>query len=234
MKKAILYLWIFLLFVLITWVIFASKLSGWDAMKMPLAILAVWIIVPAGILFLQDRLETKKRMGKYWKNPKITNTVFGEIEYWQSGWRTVEKFPLSLFGRTYAADVVAMVDIKKVEEVNDLQESAFQTFKELIVRRRSEIEQVITDHFNEVSANSDYNCRYRENYDLTDIPSRFVPSSIKITRNGDVAICVSDDAEEYGEYDDWDEGFVITILPELKVLSKEYYQGLVSGGSFPG
>jgi hypothetical protein len=80
------------------------------------------------------------------------------------------------------------------------------------------------NHFNEVSGIPDYNGRYREGYDLADIPSRFVPSSVVITRKGECAIFVSDDAEEHGENDDWDEGFVITTVPEIRIHSKEEYQ----------
>ncbi len=231
MKKIAFYLWSSLILILIVWVIFASKFGGWDAMKIPVASLAVLIIVPVSIMLLQDRLATKKRMGKYWKNAKITNPAFGEIEYHQTEWRTTEKFTLSLFGRTYSADVIALTSSQTVEEVNELQETAFREFKDLIVRKSPEIEQAITEHLNKISAISDFNDRYRQGYDLADIPGRFVPSSIEITRKGFVAIYVCDDAEEYGENDDWDEGFVITILPEIEVFSKELFQGMVSDGT---
>ena len=230
MKKVAFYLWSSLILILIVWVIFASNFGGWDAMKIPVASLALLIIVPVSIMLLQDRLATKKRMGKYWKNTKVTNAVFGEIEYQKTKWRTTEKFTLSLFGRAYSADVIALTSRWTIEEVNELQESSFQAFKDLIVRKRPEIEQAITDHLNKVSAISDFNNRYRQGYDLADIPGRFVPSRIEITRKGFVAIYVCDDAEEYGENDDWDEGFVITILPEIEVFSKELFQGMVSGG----
>lgn len=230
MRKFVIYLWSSLLLLLIVWIIFASHIAGWDAMKLPSAILAIWIIVPASILYIRDRRTTKKRMGKYWKNATITNATFGEIEYRQTEWRTTGKFDFSLFDRTYNVDVIALVDGRAVEEVNDLQESAFRTFKEIIVRDKPDIEKAITDHFNKVSAIEDFNCRYHEGYDLTNIPARFVPSSIDVTRKGEVAIYVCDDAEEYGEYDDWDEGFVITILPTIEIVSKEFYDGHVSSG----
>jgi len=169
-------------------------------------------------------------MGKYWKNSNLTNPAFGEVEYRADGWKTLEKRAFSLFDRIYSADVLALTERQTPEEISALQESAYRSFMDLIVSRRPEIEQTITNHFNEVSGIPDYNCRYREGYDLADIPSRFVPSTVEITRKGECAIFVSDDAEEYGENDDWDEGFVITIVPEIQIHSKEESQGYVSGG----
>jgi len=188
------------------------------------------MVVPLAVILLQDRFAAKKQMGKYWKARIHTNPAFGEVEYQADGWRTLEKRAFSLFDRIYSADVLAMTERQTPEEINPFQQSAFRSFMDLIVSRRAEIEQAITNHFNKVSGIPDYNCRDREGYDLADIPSRFVPSTVEITRKGECAIFVSDDAEEYGENDDWDEGFVITIVPEIKIHSKEKYQGYVSSG----
>lgn len=164
------------------------------------------------------------------KKKENTNNTFGEIVYYGTGWRTVEKQSFSLFGKTFSVYVLARAKKNLNEAINYLQESAFINFKDLIVNSKSEIEEAITNHFNEVSGIVDYNCRYREGYDLSDIPSRFVPHLIEITRKGECAIYVGDNAEEYGEYDDWDEGFVVQLIPEIRIYSKELYIGYVSGG----
>jgi len=166
----------------------------------------------------------------FWKKKKITNDAFGEIKDYGTGWKTVEKRSFSLFGKTYSVYVMAVANTDSNETINDLQEAALTSFKDLIVSKRSEIEETITNHFNEVSGIVDYNCRYREGYDLSDIPSRFLPRDIEISRKGECAIYVADAAEDYGEYDDWDEGFVVQLIPEIRIYSKELYIGYVSGG----
>ena len=233
LKKIVFYFWAAILLLSIIVVIFAAHFAGWEAILILSCFLAAWVVVPVAIVLLQDRFAEKKRMGKYWKDRIRTNPAFGEVEYQADGWRTVEKRGFPLFDRIYSADVLAMTKRQTPEEISALQESAYRSFLDRIVSRRAEIEQAITNHFNEVSGIPDYNGRYREGYDLADIPSRFVPSSVEITRKGECAIFVSDDAEEYGETDDWDEGFVITIVPEIQIHSKEEYQGYVSGsGNF--
>ena len=164
------------------------------------------------------------------KKKAKTNSTFGEIEYYGTGWRTVDKRSFSLFGKTYSVYVTAVARKEPNETINDIQELALTNFNDIIVSEKSEIEAVITDHFNRVSSMDNYNCRYREGFDLNDIPSRFVPNEIEISRKGECAIYVEDDAEEFGEYDDWDEGFVVTILPEIRIYSKELYSGYIYGG----
>ena len=166
----------------------------------------------------------------FWKKKKITNDAFGEIKDYGTGWKTVEKRSFSLFGKTYSVYVMAVANTDSNETINDLQEAALSSSMDLIVNKKSEIEEAITNHFNEVSGIVDYNCRYREGYNLGDIPSRFVPDNILITRKGECTLYVEDDAEEFGEYDDWDEGFVVQLIPEIKVFSKELYDGYVYGG----
>ena len=164
------------------------------------------------------------------KKKENINNTFGEIVYYGTGWRTVEKRSFSLFGKTFSVYVLARAKKDLNEAISDLQEAALSSSMDLIVSKKSEIEEAITHHFDEVSGIVDYNCRYREGYDLSDIPSRFVPHLIEITRKGECAIYVGDGAEEYGEYDDWDEGFVVTIIPEIKIYSKELYVDYVCGG----
>lgn len=166
----------------------------------------------------------------FWKKNKIMRNVFGEIEYYGTGWRTVEKRSFSLFGKTYSVYVTAVARKEPNETINDLQELALTSFNDLIVSKKSDIEEAIANHFNRVSSMDDYNCRYRDGYDLSDVPSRFVPNEIEISRKGECAIYVEDDGEEFGEYDDWDEGFVVSILPEIKIYSKELYSGYIYGG----
>ena len=166
----------------------------------------------------------------FWKKKKIINDTFGEIKAAGMAWRTVEKLSFSLFGKTYSVNALAIANKKLSENINALQESALTSFKDLIVSKRSEIEEAITNHFNEVSSIDDYNCRYREGYNLSDIPSRFVPDEIEISRKGVCVIYLADAAEDYGEYDDWDEGFVVQLIPEIRIYSKELYIGYVSGG----
>ena len=125
---------------------------------------------------------------------------------------------------------MAVANTDSNETINDLQEAALSSFKDLIVSKKSEIEEVIVSYFERVSSIYDYNYRYREGYNLSDIPSRFVPDNILITRKGECTLFVEDDAEEFGEYDDWDEGFVVQLIPEIKVFSKELYDGYVYGG----
>lgn len=166
----------------------------------------------------------------FWKKQKIINSTFGEIEYFATGWRSVDKLSFSLFGKTYSVYVLAIAKKDTNEAISDIQELAFIRFKDLIISNKSEIEETITSHFKKVSDIYDYNYRYREGYDLGDIPSRFIPDEIEITRKGECAIYVKDDAEDYGENDDWDEGFVVSVIPELKIYSKESYIDFVCGG----
>lgn len=166
----------------------------------------------------------------FWKKQKIINNVFGEIKSFGTAWRTVEKQSFSLFGKTYLIHVMAVANTASNETINDLQETALSNCMDLIVSKKAEIEDAITNHFNEVSNIVDFNCRYREGYDLSDISSRFIPENITITRKGECTLYVEDGAEEFGEYDDWDEGFVVQIIPEIKVYSKELYDGYVYGG----
>jgi len=166
----------------------------------------------------------------FWKKKKIMNSTFGEIVYYGTGWRTVEKLSVSLFGKTFSVYVLARAKKDLNEAISDLQESALTSFEDLIASKKSQLEETITNYLNRVSSIYDYNCRYREGYNLGDIPSRFVPHLIEITRKGECAIYVGDDAEEYGEYDDWDEGFVVTIIPEIQIYSKELYVDYICGG----
>ena len=166
----------------------------------------------------------------FWKKKKITNDAFKEIEYFGTGWRTVETRSFSLFSKTYSIYVIAVAKKESNETINDLQKLALTSFMDLIVSKRSEIEEAITNHFNEVSSIDDYNSKYRDGYNLSDIPSRFVPNEIEISRKGECAIYVEDDAEEFGACDDWDEGFVVSISPEIKIYSKELYSGYIYGG----
>jgi hypothetical protein len=166
----------------------------------------------------------------FWMKKKITSNAFKKIEYFGTGWRTVEKQSFSLFGKTYSVHVIAVAKKELNEKINDLQELALTSFTDIIVSKKSEIEEAITNHIKKVSSMDDYKCRYRDGYDLSDIPSRFIPNEIEITRKGECAIFVEDDAEEFGAYDDWDEGFVISVIPEVKIYSKELYSGYVYGG----
>jgi cyclopropane fatty-acyl-phospholipid synthase-like methyltransferase len=79
-------------------------------------------------------------MGKYWKNSKLANPAFGEVEYRADGWRTVENRGFSLFDRIYSAGVLAMTGRQTPEEINALQESAYRSFLDRMVSWRSEIE----------------------------------------------------------------------------------------------
>jgi hypothetical protein len=174
---------------------------------------------------------TERIVSMFWKKKSIINDAFGEIEKdGIDGWRTVERRSFSLFDKTYSVHIVAVANRASNETINDLQEAALRRFQDLIVSKRSEIEEAIITHLHEVSIIPDYNCRYREGYSLGNIPSRFVASDILITRKGECTLYASDNAEEYGEYDDWDEGFVVQIIPEIAVWSKELYDGYVSGG----
>ena len=166
----------------------------------------------------------------FWNKKKITSSAFKKIEYFGTGWRTVEKQSFSLFGKTYSVHVIAVAKKELNETINNLQETALTSFLDIIVSKKSEIEEAIINHFNKVSSMDDYNHRYREGYDLSDVPSRFIPNEIEVTRKGECAIYVEDDAEEFGAYDDWDEGFVISVIPEVKIYSKELYSGYVYGG----
>ena len=158
----------------------------------------------------------------FWKKKKIINDTFGEIKAAGMAWRTVEKLSFSLFGKTYSVNALAIANKKLSENINALQESALTSFKDLIVSKRSEIEEAITNHFNEVSSIDDYNGRYREGYNLSDIPSRFVLNEIEISRKGECVIYLADAAEGGGEYYDPDEGFVVQLIPEIKVFSREF------------
>jgi len=158
----------------------------------------------------------------FWKKEKIINDTFGEIKAAGMAWRTVEKMSFSLFGKTYSVNALAIADKKLSENINDLQEAALTSFKDLIVSKRSEIEEAITNHFKEVSSIDDYNGRYREGYNLSDIPSRFVPPEIEISRKGECVIYLADAAEDNGEYYDPDEGFVVQLIPEIKVFFREF------------
>jgi hypothetical protein len=117
----------------------------------------------------------------FWKKNKITNDAFGEIKDYGIGWKTVEKRSFTLFGKTYLVCFMAVANTDSNETINELQEAALASFKDLIVSKKSEIEEVIVSYFERVSGIVDYNCRYREGYDLSDIPSRFLPDDIEIS-----------------------------------------------------
>jgi len=72
--------------------------------------------------------------------------------------------------------------------ISDQQETALSSLKELIASQKSEIEEPIANRFSEVSDIYDCNYRYRDGHDHSDIPSRFIPEDIVITRKGECTL----------------------------------------------
>jgi hypothetical protein len=188
----------------------------------------------------QDHLDTGHLAGgsvenrevyfcMFGRKKPIFNGAFGEIEFFGTAWRTVNKISFSLFGKSYLVHAKAVVTSRD-EEINQLQEIAFKSIEEIVANRRSVLEDLIIRHFETVSGIEDYTSRYKESYDLDDIASRFIPTDLVFSRKGECGLYVEDDAEEYGKYDDWDEGFVVSIIPEFEIHSKERYSGLIHGG----
>jgi len=140
LKKIVFYFWAAIFLLVLIGVIFARRVIGWEAILIPSCFLVAWVVVPLAVILLQDRIAAKKRMGKYWKDRIRINTAFGEVEYRADGWRTVEKRGFSLFDRIYSAGVLAMTGRQTPEEINALQESAYRSFLDRMVSRRSEIE----------------------------------------------------------------------------------------------
>ena len=163
------------------------------------------------------------------KKKSIINSTFGEIEYFSTNWRSISKIPLSLFGESYLITVLAVAKSDK-DVINQLQENAFKRFNEIVVNRKCEIEEVIIRHFQTVDKIEDFTSRHKKQYNLDDTGTRFIPTNIVFSKSGECGLYVEDDAEEYGEYDDWDEGFVLSIIPEIKIHSKEQYSGYIYGG----
>ncbi len=148
------------------------------------------------------------------KKKTIFNEVFGEIEYWD-GWATTAKLEITLWDKTYDIRILAIADSTK-DDINEEQEKTYKMFKEIIVERRSEIEEMIENHFG--------------TRDKQAVSSRFIPTRLLFSRIGECALYAEDDEEEYDVSDDYDEGFVLGIIPELKIYSKELYSGYIFGG----
>ncbi len=164
------------------------------------------------------------------KKKRYTNDTFGDIEYFATGWRTTVPVAFSLFRKTYTAPVLAVAKKKPQEPITAQQEAAFQVLHAQITSRKAEIEAAILQHLQTVDPQEDYNRNYHADFDLHDLAARLVPYEIEISRQGACAIYVEDNAEAYGEYDEWDEGFVVTLTPEIKVHSKERYTAYIYGG----
>ncbi|MDR3053514.1 MAG: hypothetical protein LBU48_06615 [Coriobacteriales bacterium] len=156
------------------------------------------------------------------------NAVFGAIRYSDTGWYTKDSFPLDLFGKTYHVTACARADAEsksEIEPINEEQERAIKTCFDIFKDRKAEVEQVITDRFKMADATDDFRDRYKPDYDLSDIASRFEPDEIDISRDGHCALYVADNAEDYGRYDDWDAGFALSLIPDIKTYSREFYLG---------
>jgi hypothetical protein len=161
----------------------------------------------------------------FWKKKQpVIHPIFGEVSYSKPYWEMKEKTEFSLFGKTYQVNVVLRTDLDN-ESISEMHEETFKKFKEIMVSERIRIEEEIVSYLKTVSAYDDFAERYKENYDTSDYVARFLPFVLKINAQGECALRVTDDAEEYGEYDDWVSGFVVSIFPEIKVNSTEAYDG---------
>ena len=94
----------------------------------------------------------------FWNKKKITSNAFKKIEYFGTGWRTVEMQSFSLFGKTYSVHVIAVAKKELNETINDLQEQALTSFMDIIVSKKSEIEETIINHFNNSNWVTSYQC----------------------------------------------------------------------------
>ena len=164
------------------------------------------------------------------KKKRYTNDIFGEIEYFATGWRTTAHVSFTLFGKTYAVPVLAVAKKEPQEPINAQQEAVFQALSAQLSGQQAVLEAAILQHVQAVDPQEDYNRHYHADFDLNDLAARLSPYAIEISRQGECAIYVEDNAEAYGEYDEWDEGFVVSLMPEIKVYSKEHYASYIYGG----
>jgi len=81
------------------------------------------------------------------KKKENINNTFGEIVYYGTGWITVEKLSFSLFGRAFSVCVLARAKKDLNEAISDLQEAALSSSMDLIVSKKSEIEEAIYPSF---------------------------------------------------------------------------------------
>jgi hypothetical protein len=138
----------------------------------------------------------------------ISNGAFGEMLGYDCYWTVNVLGKISLWNKMYRINVRAAADTVK-EKINSNQEYAYEQYKEIIVKKKQEIEAIIEKHFN-IS-------------DEQKASSRFIPTTVLFSRDG---ACVL--------YAENNEDFVLGILPKSEVYSKEDYDMyLYGGGGFP-
>jgi hypothetical protein len=161
----------------------------------------------------------------FWKKKQpVIHPIFGEVRNSKPDWKPKEKTEFSLFGKTYQVNVVLRTDLDD-EPISEIHGETFKKFKDVMISEKSRIEDEIVSYLKTVSAYEDFAERYKENYDTADYVGRFFPYELRINAQGRCALWVTDDAEDYGEYDDWPAGFVVAIFPELTVNPMEDYNG---------
>lgn len=134
----------------------------------------------------------------------ITHPRLGKMTYFYNAWHPMssigEKVPL--WGKIFEADLNFMTEGRE-QEINPLQEEAYEKFERLMVWQNDVIEQMIRNHFR-VSAE--------------EAETRFIPAEVCFGRRGECLLRFQDTEmkeEEYG--DDVFLGFTLFLLPRLSL-----------------
>ena len=146
----------------------------------------------------------KKTKKEKEKNETINNAVFGELEFIDCVWEGDSVS--SLFGEEKKIDLYVYVD-EEEKTIEENQEAVYQNY----LRNRAEIEEAVRKViYREFKLSEDF-----------DLSSRFRPSSIIVTYDGNCGISIVDNTYDMGHNRF---KFVIETEPDYEFTnSEEYY-----------
>lgn len=154
-----------------------------------------------------------KRKNQEKKEAKVISLPeLGELKFDGIGWNAVNPVKLELWDKAYELSVTFRAEAEE-EELTASQKEAFAKFKKLVIERKSDIEDMIS--------------QFLEGEDVEDIGERMVPREAEFSSRGECALYIEDMSGENG--DDIFPGPALFLLPKLVMYAAEECSDFMGG-----